>query len=64
MDPSVLICDESTSALDGESRDGIIQLLLHLKSEKGLAIIFISHDEHVIRGVADAVMVLADGKSS
>ena len=62
MDPVVLICDESTSALDGETRDGIIQLLLNLKSEKGLAIIFISHDEHVIRGVADAVMVLADGK--
>ena len=62
MDPAVLICDESTSALDGETRDGIIQLLLNLKSGKGLAIIFISHDEHVIRGVADVVMVMDDGK--
>ena len=62
MGPEVLICDESTSALDGENRDGIIQLLLGLKSSKRLAIIFISHDERVIRGIADEIMVLAEGQ--
>lgn len=62
VNPAVLICDESTSALDGETRDGILALLLRLKKEKGMAIIFISHDERVIRGLADEVLVLAEGK--
>ena len=60
--PEVLICDESTSALDGASRDSIIELLVHLMHQRGLAIIFISHDERIIRSLADQVMVLADGK--
>jgi len=62
MKPEVLICDESTSALDGLSRDSIIELLVHLMHYRGLAIIFISHDERIIRSLADQVMVLADGK--
>ena len=62
MKPEVLICDESTSALDGLSRDSIIELLVHLMNHRGLAIIFISHDERIIRSLADRVMVLADGK--
>lgn len=60
--PEVLICDESTSALDGASRDSIIELLVHLMHHRGLAIIFISHDERIIRSLADQVMVMADGK--
>ena len=62
MKPEVLICDESTSALDGASRDSIIELLVHLMHQRGVAIIFISHDERIIRSLADQVMVLADGK--
>ncbi|HSF88202.1 MAG TPA: ATP-binding cassette domain-containing protein [Saprospiraceae bacterium] len=62
MHPSVLICDESTSSLDGPTRDGIIELLLRLMHERGLSLIFISHDEWIIRGIADQVMVLDDGK--
>jgi ABC-type glutathione transport system ATPase component len=62
MHPAVLICDESTSALDGPTRDGIIELLRRLMQERGLALIFISHDERIIRGIADQVMVLDQGK--
>lgn len=62
MHPSVLICDESTSSLDGPTRDGIVELLRRLMHERGLALILISHDEWIIRGIADQVMVLDNGK--
>jgi ABC-type glutathione transport system ATPase component len=62
MQPEILICDESTSALDGPTRDGIIDLLQHLMTDRGLALIFISHDERIIRGLANHVLVLAEGK--
>ncbi len=60
--PTILICDESTSSLDGPTRDGIVELLRRLMHERGLALIFISHDERIIRGVADQVLVLDKGK--
>ncbi len=62
MHPAILICDESTSALDGPTRDGIVELLRRLMNERGLALMFISHAERIIRGVADQVMVLDKGK--
>jgi len=62
MHPVVLICDESTSSLDEPTRDGIIDLLRRLMEERGLALIFISHDERIIRGVANQVMVMDKGK--
>jgi len=62
MQPEVLICDESTSSLDARSRDGVVAMLSQLKVERKLALIFISHDEHIIRALADDIMVLAEGK--
>lgn len=62
MHPAILICDESTSSLDGPTRDGIVELLRRLMRERGLALIFISHDERIIRGVADQVLVMDKGK--
>ena len=62
MHPEILICDESTSSLDAQTRDSILQLLLRLQQERSLALIFISHDEWIIRGVAQNILVLADGK--
>jgi ABC-type dipeptide/oligopeptide/nickel transport system ATPase subunit len=62
MQPEILICDESTSALDGPTRDGIIDLLIYLMKEYGLAVIFISHDERIIRGISNDVLVLSEGK--
>ena len=60
--PEILICDESTSALDGQTRDGIIELLKRLMNERNLSMIFISHDELIIRRMAHQILVMADGK--
>jgi ABC-type dipeptide/oligopeptide/nickel transport system ATPase component len=62
MEPVVLICDESTSALDAGTRDGILRLLRDLKEDKSLALILISHDEYLIRHMADDIMVMAAGQ--
>ena len=62
MQPEVLICDESTSALDGPTRDGIMELLIYLVKQQNLALLFISHDEKIIRGISDHILVLANGK--
>jgi peptide/nickel transport system ATP-binding protein len=62
VNPEILICDESTSALDGQTRDGIIELLKRLMRKGGLSMIFISHDEHIIRGMAHQILVMSDGK--
>lgn len=43
-------------------RNRIIELLRRLMEERGLALVFISHDERIIRGVADQVMVMDKGK--
>ena len=62
VQPEILICDESTSALDAQNRDGIIELLKRLMQERGLSMLFISHDEHIIRGLAHQILVMSDGK--
>ena len=62
LEPAILVCDESTSALDAQTRDGIIGMLKHLVNAKSLAIIFISHDEYLIRQMSDQLLVLAEGK--
>jgi len=62
LSPQILICDESTSALDSFTRDGIVVLLRRLMEERSLAIVFISHDEHLIREMSDFIMVMEKGK--
>jgi len=62
MDPEVLICDESTSSLDEQTSEGILHLLGQLVQEKGLALIFISHNEYAVSRLADEIMVFYQGK--
>lgn len=60
--PQLLICDEAVSALDASIRGEIIELLLKIKNEKKLTMIFIAHDLAVVRKICDRVIVMQAGK--
>jgi ABC-type glutathione transport system ATPase component len=60
--PQLLVCDEAVSALDASIRGEIIDLLLRIKSEKKLTMIFIAHDLAVVRKICDRVIVMQSGE--
>lgn len=60
--PSVLICDEVTSALDVLVQAAVIELLLQLQRDLGLAMLFVTHNLPLVRSLAQRVAVMADGK--
>lgn len=62
LGPTYLICDEPLSALDVSVQAGIVNLLLDLQSETGLAMLFISHDLEIVRHMSDRVMVMRHGE--
>jgi oligopeptide/dipeptide ABC transporter ATP-binding protein len=60
--PSVLIADEPTTALDVTTEAQILSLLKELQSELGMAIIFITHNFGVVADIADRVSVMYLGR--
>ena len=60
--PQLLLCDEILSALDVSVQASILALLKKLKLERGIAMLFISHDLAVVRMLADRVYVLFRGE--
>jgi peptide/nickel transport system ATP-binding protein len=61
-EPDILVADEPTSMLDVSIRMGILRLLSRLKKDRGLAILFITHDLASARYLADRILVLFRGR--
>ena len=62
LNPSLLVADEPTSALDVSVRAQILNLLLRLKDELNLAMIFISHDIQTVKRMSDRVVTMYLGR--
>ena len=62
LKPQLVICDEAVSALDVSIRAQIIDLLISLQKDLGMAMVFISHDLAVVREISHRVMVLYMGR--
>lgn len=60
--PSLLIADEPTTALDVTTQKSILQLLKELQKELGMSMIFISHDLGVVSHIADKIAVMRNGE--
>lgn len=61
-DPDLLICDEPTTALDVTIQARIIELIRRIQRERGISVIYITHDLGVVAKVADYVNVMYAGK--
>ncbi len=62
VEPSLLLADEPTSMLDASIRVGILNLLRDLKDQRGISILFITHDLASARYLSDRTLVMLAGK--
>jgi peptide/nickel transport system ATP-binding protein len=60
-EPTVLICDEVTSALDVSVQAAIVELLGGLQRDLGLSMLFVTHNLPLVRSIAQRVAVMSDG---
>ena len=62
LEPDAIIADEPTSALDVSVRAQILNLLMDLKRDLGLSMVFISHDIQTVRYISDQIIVMSAAK--
>lgn len=62
LKPKILIADEPTSMIDACSRATILDMLMHLRDEIGMTIIFITHDIGLAYYISDSVYIMEHGK--
>jgi oligopeptide/dipeptide ABC transporter ATP-binding protein len=61
-DPTILVADEPTTALDVTIQAQIVELVAELQAERVMAVIWITHDLGVVAGIADRVLVMYAGQ--
>lgn len=61
VDPDLLVCDEVTSALDVSVQAQVVERLRHLQLDRGLSMLFITHNLAVVRSIAQYVVVVSKG---
>ncbi|WP_246222536.1 ABC transporter ATP-binding protein [Phytoactinopolyspora limicola] len=62
-EPRVLIADEATTALDVTVQAQILELIRRLQDERGMGVVWITHDLGVVAGIADHVLVMYAGRT-
>jgi peptide/nickel transport system ATP-binding protein len=62
VEPKLLVCDEVTSSLDVSVQAVIIELLDQLRRERGLSLLFVTHNLALVHSVADDIAVILDGR--
>ena len=63
LEPDLLIADEPTTALDATIKAQILQLLLRLRDQLGMAILIVTHDMGVVAKMADRMLVMYAGRA-
>jgi peptide/nickel transport system ATP-binding protein len=62
VSPSLLVCDEVTSALDVSVQASVVELLRRLQHDEGLSLLFITHNLALVRSIAQYVVVMQAGR--
>lgn len=62
-EPLLLIADEPTTALDPSVQASILELIQKLKAQRNMSVLFISHDLHVVKEMADYIVVMKSGNA-